>query len=87
MNEAYKMHEELLHALLPIIPRTAYQDLRRLNTLVWAMVGLCLTHTVRSRCLGRSDPGPRPVRERAAYAASPVGCIILELFPQIGIGL
>jgi hypothetical protein len=47
MNEAQKMHEELLHALLPLIPRTAYQDLRRLNTLVWAMVGLSLTHTVR----------------------------------------
>jgi hypothetical protein len=47
MNEAHQMHHDLLHALLPIIPRTTYQDSRRLNTLVWAIVGLCLTHTVR----------------------------------------
>lgn len=47
MNEANPMHHDLLHALLPIIPRTTYQDIRRLNTLVWAIVGLCLTHTVR----------------------------------------
>ncbi len=52
MNEAHQMHHDLLPALLPIIPRTTYQDIRRLNTLVWAVVGLCLTHTVRSRCLG-----------------------------------
>src|SRR5258708_25273541 len=47
MNEANPMHQDFLHALLPLIPRTTYQDVRRLNTLVWAMVGLCLTHTVR----------------------------------------
>ena len=52
MNENQQMHDDLLKALLPIIPRTAYQDIRRLKTLVWAMVGLCLTRTVRSRCLG-----------------------------------
>jgi trans-aconitate methyltransferase len=52
MNEAHQMHTDLLHTLLPIIPRTAYQDIRRLKTLVWAIVGLCLTRTVRSRCLG-----------------------------------
>ena len=53
MNEAkHPMHDDLLKALLPIIPRTVYQDVRRLNTLVWAIVGLCLTQTVRSRCLG-----------------------------------
>ncbi len=42
MNEAHQMHDDLLNALLPIIPRTAYQDIRRLNTLVWAIVGLSL---------------------------------------------
>ncbi|MFL5653946.1 MAG: hypothetical protein ACJ8CB_07195 [Ktedonobacteraceae bacterium] len=47
MNEAHQMHHDLLHALLPLIPRTTYQDIRQLNTLVWALVGLCLTHTVR----------------------------------------
>ncbi len=29
MNEAQRMHDDLLHALLPIIPRTVYQDVRR----------------------------------------------------------
>jgi hypothetical protein len=47
MNEACQMHDDLLKVLLPIIPRTAYQDIRHLSTLAWAMTGLCLTHTVR----------------------------------------
>src|SRR5579859_2352452 len=47
MNEAQQIHDELLNALLPIIPRTAYQDIRRLSTLAWAITGVCLTHTVR----------------------------------------
>jgi len=47
MNEACQMHDDLLKVLLPLIPRTAYQDIRRLSTLAWAMTGLCLTHTVR----------------------------------------
>ena len=47
MNEAQQMHDDLSNALLPIIPRTVYQDIRRLNTLVWAIVSLSLTHTVR----------------------------------------
>jgi len=46
MNEARQMHDHLVNALLPIIPRSVYQDRRRLNTLVWAIVGLCLTQTV-----------------------------------------
>ncbi len=28
MNEAHQMHDDLMNALLPIIPRTTYQDLR-----------------------------------------------------------
>ena len=47
MNEAQQMHDDLLKMLLPIIPRTAYQDIRRLSTLAWAITGLCLSHTVR----------------------------------------
>ena len=46
MNEARQMHDHLVNTLLPIIPRTISQDRRRLDTLVWAMVGLCLTQTV-----------------------------------------
>ncbi len=66
MNEARQMHDDLLNALLPIIPRTAYQDIRRLNTLVWAIVGLSLTHTVRL------DAWAEVLEGRAQYAASRV---------------
>jgi hypothetical protein len=66
MNEAQRMHDDLLYVLLPIIPRTVYQDVRRLNTLVWAVVGLCLTHTVRLDAWAEVTPG------RAQYAASRV---------------
>ncbi len=47
MNEAKQMHDDLLNALLLVIPRTTYQDIRRLSTLAWAITGLCLTQTVR----------------------------------------
>lgn len=47
MNEAQQMHDDLVNALLPLIPQTVYRDLRRLNMLAWAITGLCLTHTVR----------------------------------------
>ncbi len=64
MNEAELLHDELVNALLPIIPRTAYQDLRRLNTLTWAMTGLCLTHTV---CLGAwAQVLPSPAQSAAS---------------------
>jgi hypothetical protein len=66
MNEAKPMHNDLLNALLPIIPRTVYQDVRRLNTLVWAVVGLSLTHTVRL------DAWAEVIQGRAQYAASRV---------------
>ena len=66
MNEAQQMHDDLLNALLSIIPRTVYQDIRRLNTLVWAIVGLCLAHTVRLGAWAEVLEG------RAQYAASRV---------------
>ena len=47
MTEASQVHEELVQALQPLIPKTTYQDLRRLNTLAWAITGLCLKQTVR----------------------------------------
>jgi hypothetical protein len=47
MTEAEAMYAELLHTLQHLIPRTTYQESRRLNTLVWAITGLCLTQTVR----------------------------------------
>ncbi len=66
MNEAKQMHDDLMNALLLIVPRTAYHDIRRLNTLVWAIVGLCLTHTVRLGAWAEVLEG------RAQYAASRV---------------
>jgi hypothetical protein len=32
MNEAKQMHDDLMNALLLIVPRTAYHDIRGLNT-------------------------------------------------------
>ena len=40
MTEAIHLHDELAHALQLLIPQTTYQDLRRLNTLAWAITGL-----------------------------------------------
>ncbi len=66
MNENQQVHDDLLNGLLPIIPRTTYQDIRRLSTLAWAIVGLCLTHTVRLSAWAQVLEG------RAQYAASRV---------------
>ncbi len=66
MTEAHQMYDDLLEALSPILPRTVYQDVRRVRTLAWAITGVCLTHTVR---LGAwADV----VESRAQYAASRV---------------
>ena len=40
MNEAQQIHDNLLNTLLLIVPRPVYQDIRRLNNLVWAVTGL-----------------------------------------------
>jgi hypothetical protein len=46
MNEAKQMHDDLLNALLLVIPRTTYQDSRRLSMLAWAII---------------PNPGNRPI--------------------------
>jgi hypothetical protein len=66
MNESHRMYEDLLKALEPILPRTVYQDVRRVRTLAWAITGLCLTHTVQ---LGA---WAQVLESRAQYAASRV---------------
>ena len=66
MNEANYLHDDLLKAWLPLVPRSAYQDIRRQNTLVWAVTGLCLTHTVRLSAWAQV------LESRAQYAASRV---------------
>lgn len=47
INEAKQLYDDLLSALQPVLPRSVYQDVRRVRTLAWAITGLCLTHTVR----------------------------------------
>jgi hypothetical protein len=66
MNEAHQMYDDLLEALSPILPRTVYQDVRRVRTLAWAITGLCLTHTVRLGAWAQI------LESRAQYAASRV---------------
>lgn len=58
MNAAQQMHDDLVSTLLPLIPQTVYRDLRRLNTLAWAITGLCLTHTVRLGAWAQALPSP-----------------------------
>ncbi len=66
MSEAKELHDDLMRALLSIVPRTTYQNIHRLSTLAWAVTGLCLTHTVR---LGA---WAEVLESRAQYAASRV---------------
>jgi len=66
MSEAQQLLDDLLKALLSIVPRTAYQDIHRLSNLAWAVIGLCLTHTVR---LGA---WAEVLESRAQYAAGRV---------------
>jgi hypothetical protein len=47
MSEAKQLYDDLLSALSPILPRTVYQDVRRVRTLAWAITGLCLSHSVQ----------------------------------------
>src|SRR6266487_832230 len=47
MSEAKQLYDDLLSALSPLLPRTVYQDVRRVRTLAWAITGLCLSHSVR----------------------------------------
>src|SRR5437867_1822406 len=66
MSEAKQLYRDLMNALLPILPRTIYGDIRRVANLVWALVGLCLTHTVRLEAWSEI------LESRAQYAASRV---------------
>jgi hypothetical protein len=66
MHEAHQIYDDFLEALEPILPRTVYQDVRRVRTLAWAITGVCLTHTVRLGAWAQVLEG------RAQYAASRV---------------
>jgi hypothetical protein len=66
MNEAKHMYRDLMNALPPILPRKVYRDIRRVANLVWAIVGVCLTQTVRLEAWGEV------LESRAHHAASGV---------------
>ena len=66
MNEAKQMHRELMNAILPVLPRTIYRDIRRVVTLAWAVTGLCRKGTVRLSAWAEE------VTSSAHYAASRV---------------
>jgi hypothetical protein len=46
MTDSRQMFRTLMHAFLQHLPRSAWGDVRRLVTLTWAVVGLCLTKKV-----------------------------------------
>lgn len=64
MTETQALHRDMMKALLAHIPRTTYHDIRRVVTLAWAIVGLCLSQTVRLSAWAEIVDG------RAIYAAS-----------------
>jgi Transposase DDE domain len=66
MTDAKALHRDLMKALLTALPRTVYRDIRRVVTLAWAVVGLCLTRTVRLTAWAEVVDG------HAQYAASRV---------------
>ncbi len=66
MSEAKQMHRDLMNMLLPILPRSVFGDIRRVANLVWAIVGLCLTQTIRLEAWSEI------IESRAQYAASRV---------------
>jgi len=47
VNEGKRMYADLMNLLLPILPSNIYHDVRRVQTLAWALVGICMTQTVR----------------------------------------
>lgn len=64
MTDSRQMFRTLMQAFVEHIPRTAWGDIRRLVTLAWAVVGLCLSKKV-------SLPGwGEAVESRAQKAAS-----------------
>lgn len=66
MDEAKQMHRDLMNALLPILARMVYRDIRRVVTLSWAVTGLCRKATVRLSAWAEE------VTSTARYAASRV---------------
>lgn len=66
MNEAKQLHRDLMNAIVPILPRAVYHDIRRVVTLAWAVTGLCRKGSVRLSAWAEE------VTSAAHYAASRV---------------
>jgi hypothetical protein len=82
MTESTQLHAEILHALQRLIPKTTYHDPRRLDTLAWAITGLCLKQTVRLSAWAEVAPSRS---QHAARRVRRAGCIIRLFLPQTGI--
>ena len=85
MTEATHLHNELVHALQLLIPRTTYQDSRRLNTLAWAITGLCLKQTVRLSAWAEVTQSRGELAASRVRRFSKHGCIIRLFCPPAGI--
>ncbi len=72
MSEAKQLHDDLMRALLSIVPRRAYQNSHRLSRLSWAVIGLCLTHTVRLGAWAEVADQSRQVSCRSGAPLLPV---------------
>jgi hypothetical protein len=64
MGDSVQMYRTLISALWAHIPRCVFGDVRRLMTLAWAVIGLCLTKKVSFNHWGEV------VTSNAQYAAS-----------------
>jgi hypothetical protein len=64
VNESKHMYMDLMNLLLPILPSHIYHDVRRVQTLAWALVGLCMTQT------GRLSAWAEVIDSRAQFASS-----------------
>jgi hypothetical protein len=64
MNDSGVLFQTLMRFFVVTIPRSAWGDMRRLVTLAWAVVGLCLSKTVNLSNWGES------LESKATHAAS-----------------
>ena len=74
MSEAKQLYDDILCALSPLLPRTVYQDVRRVRTLAWAITGLCLLHSVRLSAWAEVVKPPDP--ERRAPGPALLGALL-----------
>lgn len=64
MSDSGALFQTLMRFFVTCIPRSAWGDIRRLVTLAWAVVGLCLSKMVNLSSWGES------VESKATHAAS-----------------